>query len=91
MPSETTIKDMFYYLINRELNETSAAFRIGGPDANTYLQGQFTQDLNRPNGSVSYGLFLNQKGKVMADGYVFRMGGDAFWLVSFSLAAPIGA
>jgi len=78
---------MFYYLINSELNQSSAAFRIGGPDANTYLQGQFTQDLNRSIGSAGYGLFLNQKGKVVADGYILRLGDNDFRLVSFSLEA----
>jgi len=80
---------MLYYLIDSELNQTSAAFRIEGPDANTYLQGQFTQDLNRPTGSVAYGLFLNQKGKVLADAHVLKAGIDEFWVVSFSLAAPL--
>ena len=78
---------MLYYLTASILNETSAAFRVGGPDANTYLQGQFTQDLSRPKGTVCYGLFLNQKGKVVADGHVLRLGSDECWLVSFSLAA----
>jgi len=79
---------MLYYLTDSVLNETSATFRIGGPDANTYLQGQFTQDLNRPNGTVCYGLFLNQKGKVVADAYILKLGDHEFWLISFSLAAP---
>ena len=78
---------MFYYLIHSSLNEISAIFRVGGPDANTYLQGQFTQELNRPTGSVSYGLFLNHKGKVVADGYVLKLANDDFWLVSFSSSA----
>jgi folate-binding protein YgfZ len=62
-------------------------FRVGGPDANTYLQGQFTQDLNRPMGAVSYGLFLSQKGKVVADAHILRLGSHESWVVSFSLAA----
>lgn len=78
---------MLYYLIYSSLNKTSAAFGVEGPDANTYLQGQFTQELNRPPGMAGYGLFLNQKGKVLADAYVLRLGRDEFGLVSFSLAA----
>ena len=80
---------MLYYLIYSSLNKTSAAFRVGGPDAYTYLQGQITQDLNRPAGAVGYGLFLNPKGKVLADGYALRLSGDEFWLLSLSLAAPL--
>lgn len=79
---------MLYYMTVSVLNETSAAFRVGGPDANTYLQGQFTQDLNRPEGTVCYGLFLNQKGKVVADGHILRFGSDEFLLACFSLSAP---
>ena len=79
---------MLYYMIDRVLNETSAAFRVEGPDANTYLQGQFTQDLNRPSGTVCYGLFLNQKGKVVADGHILRFEGDKFVVISFSSPAP---
>lgn len=47
--------------------------RIRGPDSNTFLQGQFTQDLRRPAGACSYGLWLNQKGKVVADSFVLRV------------------
>ena len=79
---------MFYYLTNRELNKTSALFCLEGPDANTYLQGQFTQELNRPTGTVAYGLFLNQKGKVVADAHVLRLENDRFWLTSHSMPAP---
>lgn len=47
--------------------------RISGPDANTFLNGQFTQELRISSGSFAYGLWLNQKGKVLADSYVLRM------------------
>ena len=79
---------MFYYLTNSELNKTSAVIGFGGPDANTYLQGQFTQEINRPGRSVGYGLFLNQKGKVVADGHLLRLENDGFWLISHSSPAP---
>lgn len=79
--------DMLYYLTERGLNETSALICLEGPDANTYLQGQFTQELNRPDGAVAYGLFLDQKGKVVADGHVLRLRSDQFWLISHSLPA----
>lgn len=56
-----------------DLDAPSAALRIRGPDSNTFLQGQFTQDLRRPVGACSYGLWLNQKGKVVADSFVLRV------------------
>lgn len=56
-----------------DLDVPSAALRIRGPDSNTFLQGQFTQDLRRPVGACSYGLWLNQKGKVVTDSFVLRV------------------
>jgi folate-binding protein YgfZ len=58
------------------LQNASAAFRIRGPDANTFLSGQFTQEIRGPAGLVAYGLWLNQKGKTLADSYVVRLEGD---------------
>jgi tRNA-modifying protein YgfZ len=78
---------MFYCLHHNQLNETSAAFRIEGPDANTYVQGQFTQDIVQREVTSNYGLFLNQKGKVLADAWVLRRGTNEFSLVSFSAGA----
>ncbi|HET7537912.1 MAG TPA: folate-binding protein [Candidatus Didemnitutus sp.] len=72
-----------------ELKETSAAFSISGPDANTYLQGQLTQELRGPIGSASYGLWLTQKGKVLADSMVLRKGENEFRVVSFSISAAV--
>ncbi|MBX3737641.1 MAG: folate-binding protein YgfZ [Candidatus Didemnitutus sp.] len=56
----------------------SATLRIRGPDSNTFLQGQFTQDLRKPVGAVSYGLWLNQKGKCIADSFVLRVAEEEF-------------
>lgn len=78
---------MLYYLTERGLNQTSALYCLEGPDANTYLQGQFTQELNRPVGTIAYGLFLDHRGKVVADGHVLRLRSDQFWLTSHSLPA----
>lgn len=78
---------MIYYLYSNELEETSVVFRISGPDANTYLQGQFTQELNQPIGAVAYGLWLNQKGKILADSHVLRLGESEFLVVCHTLSA----
>lgn len=56
------------------LQSPSATFRIRGPDANTFLNGQFTQELRVSPGRSAYGLWLNQKGKVLADSHVLRLG-----------------
>lgn len=58
--------------------------RVTGPDAATFLQGQLTNDLRRlgEGGSV-YGLWLSVKGKVIADSFVLRSGGEEFWIGSY--------
>jgi folate-binding protein YgfZ len=58
------------------LQSPSAPFRIRGPDANTFLNGQFTQELRLSPGGIAYGLWLNQKGKVLADSHVLRLSDD---------------
>ncbi len=77
-------------LTGANLYNPSATLSIRGPDANSFLQGQFTNDINRPNGSSTYGLWLNQKGKTLADSFVLRRVADDFLVLSkFSPAAEI--
>ncbi|MBI3886423.1 MAG: folate-binding protein [Opitutae bacterium] len=77
-------------LAGAHLYDPSATLCINGPDAYSFLQGQFTNDLNRPAGSATYGLWLNQKGKVLADSVVLRRAADDFLVFSqFSAAAEI--
>lgn len=59
-----------------------AALRATGDDAFSFLQGQFTNDLRQPDGSATYGLWLNQKGKVLADSHVLRVSEKEFLIVS---------
>ncbi len=59
--------------------------RVTGSDAGAFIQGQFTNDIRLigPNRAV-YGLWLDQKGKVLADSFV--MAGSAageFWVGSY--------
>lgn len=75
---------MNYLLRQRELNISSAALRVRGPDANTYLQGQFTQELRIRVGQSAYGLWLDQKGRVLADSQVLKQGENDYLIVSFS-------
>lgn len=65
---------------------------VSGGDALNYLQGQFTNDLRKPMATDAvYGLWLNQKGKVVADSFVLPAAtGAEFWVGSyFSTAAVI--
>lgn len=69
----------------------AAWLRVTGEDAAGFLQGQFTNDL-RPlaaSGAV-YGLWLNQKGRVLADSFIVAESEGGFWIASyFSPAAVI--
>ncbi|MFM8337079.1 MAG: YgfZ/GcvT domain-containing protein [Opitutaceae bacterium] len=73
----------------------AAWLRVTGPDALSFLQGQFSQDL-RPVAAASrgaepaYGLWLTLKGKVEADGFVFRgESADEFWIGSYFSPASV--
>jgi folate-binding protein YgfZ len=67
-----------------------ALLRVTGEDAFGFLQGQFTNELRQAPGSATYGLWLNQKGKVLADSQVLRISEKEFLVISlFSTAAVI--
>ncbi len=69
----------------------AAWLRVTGEDALSFLQGQCTNDLrNLMTEGAVYGLWLNQKGKVLADSFV--VGGTAsgaIWLASYFSAAEV--
>ena len=69
----------------------AACLRVSGEDFLPFLQGQFTNDLHQAaNGEATYGLWLNQKGKVLADSFVRIASAKEAWIVSyFSTAAMI--
>ena len=65
--------------------------RVSGDDAETFLQGQFTNDLRPAAGrDAVYGLWLNVKGKVVADSFVLRGGTPGeFWIASYDSPAAV--
>ena len=66
----------------------TAVLKITGPDSQSFLQGQFTQELRASHeNAVAYGLWLNQKGKVLADSFVIRESAETWWVVSLFTAA----
>ncbi len=69
--------------------EPGAWLRVTGTDAFSFLQGQFTNDLRDLGTSgAAYGLWLNHKGKVLADSFVLRgEGAEEFWVGSYFSAA----
>jgi tRNA-modifying protein YgfZ len=67
-----------------------ACLQVTGEDALSFLQGQFTQELRSPAPlAAAYGLWLTQKGKVLADSFVLREAPDNLWIVSFSANAAV--
>ena len=62
---------------------------VEGDDAFMFLQGQFTNELRQALGAVVYGLWLNQKGKVLADSHIIRRSENRFVIFSPSSAAMI--
>ncbi len=62
--------------------------RVTGEDALTFLQGQFTNELrNLILNQTTYGLWLSQKGKVLADSFVIRTGEETFFVGSYTCSA----
>lgn len=78
---------MNYILSANDLKNTSAVLRVRGPDANSYLQGQFTQDLKCAKMGPCYGLWLDQKGKVLADSYIQQLAENDYVVISLTTPA----
>ncbi len=67
--------------------------RATGSDAATFLQGQFTNDLSNVEPCrAAYGLWLDRKGRVIADSHVIRgQNANEFWIASLSSPAAVVA
>ena len=67
-----------------------ACLHVTGEDALSFLQGQFTQELKSSiKAPVAYGLWLNQKGKVLADSFVLMEDDDNKLVISFTGHAEV--
>jgi tRNA-modifying protein YgfZ len=69
----------------------ACVLRVSGPDAATFLQGQFTNDLSKlTSGGSAYGLWLDRKGRVIADSQVICSSeGESFSIVSLGSSADV--
>lgn len=68
----------------------AAWIRVSGEDALSFLQGQLTQELREGRSpAVNYGLWLTQKGKVLADSWVIRISAEECWIWSGWSAAAV--
>lgn len=68
----------------------AAWLQVQGDDAGPFLQGQFTQDLaGLPLGRAAYGLWLSQKGRIMADSFILAgPGAGEFQIGSYYCPGP---
>jgi len=63
--------------------EPRGLVRATGPDAGSFLQGQFSADLSvLTSGGVRYGLWLDRKGRIEGDSFLLREGEEAFLAAS---------
>jgi hypothetical protein len=69
--------------------QPAAFFRVIGDDSEAFLQGQFTNELRQPKDVSVYGLWLNQKGKVLADSYVLKRKDKEFAVASVASSAAV--
>ena len=69
-------------------SRSAACVIVEGGDAFQFLQSQFSNDLGAAGpGSVTYGLWLDRRGKVTADSFVFRQESDRFLIHSYFCSA----
>jgi folate-binding protein YgfZ len=65
-------------------SKPAAWFKVYGEDTAEFLQGQFSNDLGQMVvGSSVYGLWLNHKGKVLADSSVLKTEEEVYQLFSY--------
>lgn len=63
--------------------------RVTGEDAEDYLQSQFSQDIRQlKSGETTYGLLLSLKGKVRADGFIYKIKEEVYGVVSYFCSIP---
>ena len=68
------------------LYRPAALLKVTGEDAAVFLQGQFTNELRQAAGAAVYGLWLTQKGKVLADSHVLKLAENEFRVASTTSA-----
>lgn len=65
----------------------AAVLHITGEDAAEFLQSQATQDLAGEEGFCRYSLFLDHKGLIHGDGFVFHEGPESYLILSYATPA----
>lgn len=70
-------------LLRAYLHEMPCCLYVSGEDAYTFLQSQFSNDLSKGGDSFAcYGLWLNVKGRVLADSIIVGSESEGFYIFS---------
>ena len=70
-------------LLQSYLHEMPCCLNVTGEDAYSFLQSQFSNDLPKIGGSFAcYGLWLNVKGRVLADSFIVSSDNKNFYIFS---------
>ncbi|NBD38302.1 MAG: hypothetical protein GVY10_07030 [Verrucomicrobia bacterium] len=67
----------------------AAVLQVSGEDAAEFLQSQATQDLRGTEGFCRYSLFLDHKGLIRGDGFVFHDGPESYLIMSYATPAEV--
>lgn len=70
------------YMYKSKLHNYYSVLRLEGADANSFLQGQFTNDVRGSAPLGKYGMWLNHKGKAQGDSHVLKLADGRYLLVS---------
>lgn len=78
------------YLLKAYLHEMPCCLHVSGEDAYSFLQSQFSNDLPKDGDSFAcYGLWLNVKGRVLADSIIVGSDCENFYIFSENTEASI--
>lgn len=70
-------------LLKAHLHDMPCCLRVSGEDAYSFLQSQFSNDLPKDQDTfVRYGLWLNVKGRVLADSFIISSESEEFYIFS---------
>jgi len=77
MPTKIIVNGYYRY-------HPSSWILADGEEAKDFLQSQFSNDISKlRDGDVTYGLWLDLKGKVQGDSFVYRDDDERFFLMSY--------
>ena len=77
-------------LLKAHLHDMPCCLRVSGEDAYSFLQSQFSNDLPKDQDTfVRYGLWLNVKGRVLADSFIVHSKDENYYIFSENTEASL--